>query len=215
MWQKVKSLFAGDSADAAPLNIRSDQTVLQYMNDTGRVSLQTLERAAATMDVVTFEQFLCGPILVGAGVREGRILDRSAMAEPTTRKKTQLFIPRALIESAFKNSDSLRRALYPIIPRSQTTASGRMVTLEIGRVAAGNEIVVPDFAVSQKHARIRIQGKRYEIEDLRSTNGTQVNGSRISGVVKLREGDKVQFGRYEFDFTSPPALYALLAPHDE
>ena len=63
----------------------------------------------------------------------------------------------------------------------------------IGR-APGCGISLPDNAVSQLHARLfRRDGKLY-VEDLGSTNGTWVNGGRVSGPQALRRGDRVQVG---------------------
>jgi pSer/pThr/pTyr-binding forkhead associated (FHA) protein len=48
--------------------------------------------------------------------------------------------------------------------------------------------------VSRRHARIAWNGTEYVVEDLGSTNGTFVNGERISGPRALRSGDLVQLG---------------------
>jgi predicted component of type VI protein secretion system len=66
--------------------------------------------------------------------------------------------------------------------------------LTVGR-AAGCAIVVPDDTyVSQVHARVYEQQGDAWVEDLGSTNGTFVNGERLAGPVRLRKGDRVQFG---------------------
>jgi hypothetical protein len=48
--------------------------------------------------------------------------------------------------------------------------------------------------VSRRHARIAWSGTGYVVEDLGSTNGTFVNGERISGPRVLRSGDLLQLG---------------------
>jgi ABC transport system ATP-binding/permease protein len=50
--------------------------------------------------------------------------------------------------------------------------------LRIGR-AAENDVVVPDLSVSRFHAELRRAGHGFEIVDLRSHNGTYVNGQRV------------------------------------
>jgi predicted component of type VI protein secretion system len=46
--------------------------------------------------------------------------------------------------------------------------------------------------VSRTHARIRIQGSQYLIEDVGSKNGVFVNGQRVAGPRPLEDGDRIQ-----------------------
>lgn len=63
----------------------------------------------------------------------------------------------------------------------------------IGRdINADYVIGIPE--VSRRHARLRQEAGGYVIEDLGSTNGTFVNGQRISGPYRLRSGDTIQLG---------------------
>jgi DNA-binding response OmpR family regulator len=55
-----------------------------------------------------------------------------------------------------------------------------------------NDIVIDDRWVSRHHARVRRQEEQYLVEDLRSKNGTLVNGQRIAGPTGLTDGDEVQ-----------------------
>jgi hypothetical protein len=57
-----------------------------------------------------------------------------------------------------------------------------------------NAIVISDPEVSRKHARLRRTEAGYTIEDLGSTNGTFVNGARITRAVPLADGDRVSLG---------------------
>src|SRR5512147_2377497 len=60
----------------------------------------------------------------------------------------------------------------------------------IGR-EAGAEIVIEDAQVSRRHAQLTRQGTSYVIEDIGSTNGTYVNGKRVTAPVLLSDGDMV------------------------
>ncbi len=60
----------------------------------------------------------------------------------------------------------------------------------IGR-EAGNDIVVEDPQVSRRHAQLTRQGSAYLIEDMGSTNGTYVNGKRVTAPVLLSNSDLV------------------------
>ena len=62
----------------------------------------------------------------------------------------------------------------------------------IGRAPA-SDLVLDDPSVSRYHARIEIQGKRVDVRDLDSTNGTRVNGRQVS-VSPLEAGDQLAFG---------------------
>jgi len=79
------------------------------------------------------------------------------------------------------------------------TRSLRGLHVEIlGPVVVGrspsSDIVVDEPYVSATHARFTIQGPALVLEDLKSTNGTMVNGHLIDQPVTLRDGDEVQIG---------------------
>ncbi|MBI5564710.1 MAG: FHA domain-containing protein [Chloroflexi bacterium] len=62
--------------------------------------------------------------------------------------------------------------------------------LTLGR-EAGNDLVVEDPQISRRHSRLTRQGNSYLLEDLGSTNGTFVNGSRVTTPVLLANGDLI------------------------
>ncbi len=57
-----------------------------------------------------------------------------------------------------------------------------------------NDIVINDREASRHHLRLVRSGDSITIEDLGSTNGTFVNGKRLSGVTPLQNGDMVGLG---------------------
>jgi hypothetical protein len=65
--------------------------------------------------------------------------------------------------------------------------------LVVGR-APGADIVIGEEYVSGRHARFSPHEEQLIIEDLGSTNGTQVNGHAIDEACNLADGDKVQIG---------------------
>jgi predicted Ser/Thr protein kinase len=66
--------------------------------------------------------------------------------------------------------------------------------------------------VSWKHARIELEAKEAYLTDLQSTNGTYLNGQRLTGRAVLRNGDQIGLGQagpklqvMELDLTAAPA----------
>ena len=64
------------------------------------------------------------------------------------------------------------------------------------------QIVINNNTVSKDHAIIEFdEDYNCTIKDLNSSNGTYVNGEKLkTSPMKLRTGDKIQFGKYEIDF---------------
>ena len=62
-----------------------------------------------------------------------------------------------------------------------------------------NDIVIENLAVSGEHAVIILADGKVSIEDLRSTNGTYVNGRAIQRQ-PLLNGDLLDIGRYKIRF---------------
>jgi pSer/pThr/pTyr-binding forkhead associated (FHA) protein len=63
-----------------------------------------------------------------------------------------------------------------------------------------SDLVLADPHVSLAHARIKRRQGAVLLEDLGSTNGTFVNGERLSTARALRHGDEVSFGMIETRF---------------
>jgi pSer/pThr/pTyr-binding forkhead associated (FHA) protein len=59
--------------------------------------------------------------------------------------------------------------------------------------AADNTVVVVDRRVSRRHALLKRRGKDLILTDLRSTNGTQVNGQTVR-TATIRDGDHILLG---------------------
>ncbi len=51
-----------------------------------------------------------------------------------------------------------------------------------------------DLQVSGRHATLELQNNAYVLQDLDSTNGTFINGSRVRGRQVLADKDRIQFG---------------------
>ncbi len=84
-----------------------------------------------------------------------------------------------------------------IFDRAGNRQSHRLAQPEIsiGRVA-GNDIVLGDANVSKFHAKLSVDDDRVTVIDLRSTNGTFINGSRLTGTAPIASSDLIQIADY-------------------
>ena len=73
-----------------------------------------------------------------------------------------------------------------------------------------NDVVIDNLAVSGEHAVLQIEADEVYLEDLNSTNGTYVNG-KIVRKQRLRDGDMVEFGKYQLKFVKAAPLESVLS----
>ena len=107
---------------------------------------------------------------------------------------------------------SVDRESFPGFQRSEGTTTMHKLLIEddegktvavplireeitVGRTD-GNTIRLTEQNVSRKHARLTLRGGVLRIEDLGSYNGTSLNGSALSGVATLKDGDVILIGDY-------------------
>lgn len=83
------------------------------------------------------------------------------------------------------------------------SGDGRVYPLSIGSTVIGRgdqaNLRLPDVGISRRHARIDFDGAQVVLTDLGSTNGTMVNGQRVSAV-GLNPGDMIQIGTTTLSF---------------
>lgn len=110
-------------------------------------------------------------------------VDRAAVAaapEPMERQKT-------LVGSL--TPDDASGSVFPLLDSECV----------IGR-APENGISIPDGSVSSRHARIIRNADGFVIEDLKSRNGTFVNGEKVEQPRLLADGDVVRVGKIIMTF---------------
>ena len=104
-------------------------------------------------------------------------------------------------------------SLDPLLPTAQLTVEpgGQSFPLQDDRTIVGRvptcAVVLPDHLVSRQHAEIRRESFGYIVSDLGSSNGTFVNGQRLSADESrpLRDGDTLRLGSSELQFHDPSA----------
>ncbi|RMF81212.1 MAG: FHA domain-containing protein [Chloroflexi bacterium] len=78
-------------------------------------------------------------------------------------------------------------------------------TYTIGRDLA-NDIVIQDPEVSRRHVKMQKKPQGYLIEDVGSTNGTWLNGTRLSVAEQLHPGDIIKLGaQVRLHYTMQPS----------
>jgi pilus assembly protein CpaF len=81
----------------------------------------------------------------------------------------------------------------------------------IGRVQ-GNDIILPKGNVSKRHSRIVLKEDKFIIVDLKSTNGTYVNGRKITSPMVVKSTDKIYIGDFIMTIQEPGGQAAAEAP---
>ena len=108
-----------------------------------------------------------------------------------------------------------RQVKPPRAPKGRRGSVGRLVVIEpkarrgaafataeeitVGRATTCTIGMPDDTFVSQLHARLFRDAGSVVIEDLGSTNGTYLNGKRLSAPERLTKGDRVQIGSTVFE----------------
>jgi hypothetical protein len=85
-----------------------------------------------------------------------------------------------------------KRTLIGRLPREITTSSCI--------------IVINHPSIGRDHATIKYQNNGYWVCDSGTVNGTYINGERLHDTIQLQNGDKIRFGRFEFDAKLPSAV---------
>lgn len=93
-----------------------------------------------------------------------------------------------------------------IVQSSPTNFRREITEILLGR-SPNCDIPVDDPGVSSKHARIFVDNNKIYVEDLRSLNGTFVNGRRISSRIPLRQGDQINLGNYSVNMNNASIAY--------
>jgi len=101
------------------------------------------------------------------------------------------------IEARLREGDGGAGAGSLVLPSGDRFVLGETI-VSIGRLPEST-LVLEDPNVSRQHAEIRPSGNGFVLADLGSTNGSKVNGIKVSERV-LQDGDELTFGATTFRF---------------
>jgi pSer/pThr/pTyr-binding forkhead associated (FHA) protein len=86
-------------------------------------------------------------------------------------------------------------------------SAGRAISLKNGRILIGRaeecDVRPLGEEVSRRHCLILVEGEAVTVEDLKSRNGTYVNGERIPAKTTVKNGDIVRVGPLELKVSLP------------
>jgi len=127
------------------------------------------------------------------GLRERLSLLRMAVTGGPGPNTRLLRAPRAHV--------SHPQPILPPLPLPLPPQHDRRFT--IGRAMAC-DFTLADLSVSRWHARLYRDDDQWLLSDLGSTNGTRLNGWRVTTGVPVKPGDHVSFGSISFVITDRP-----------
>ena len=149
----------------------------------GRLSQDTFLRRMELALVARQSEELAA-LVADLGVRE----DREA---PWARRLFGWVGRAAAVSTGVKRAWTVEKLPRLLLPHPSAQV------LRIGR-DPGNGLRLTHETVSRVHAELSFQGGAWVLRDLGSTNGTTVNGQRVTGSAVVREGDQIGFGRMDF-----------------
>ncbi|MGD0376705.1 MAG: DUF6519 domain-containing protein [Streptosporangiaceae bacterium] len=141
-----------------------------------------------------------------------READATSEPEPKAVSEPE---PKAVSEPEARAATAATQ-IMPAVPAEPTLRlrvtnsadDGKSFDLQPGESTIGREegstIQLQDLGVSHNHALLRVSGDNATIEDLRSTNGTRVNGELIDRQTPLAPGDQIDLGGVELAVEQHP-----------
>jgi pSer/pThr/pTyr-binding forkhead associated (FHA) protein len=107
--------------------------------------------------------------------------------------------PGAAAAAGLGGGTAQRRSVRLVVQRSPSLEEGgefplNSAPLTVGRGGQNDLVLDGDEFASARHARIEVRGDGVWVQDLESTNGTFVNGSRVAGAQRLDTGDVLRVG---------------------
>ena len=138
-----------------------------------------------------FDQYPASSVIIGLGILG--LLD-----EYQSAKDGQTLRFSAGEGDEYIRSAALADRVWFLVKKPQNRQQIRIV---LGRTAE-SDVTVPELSISTEHCAFTASPFGLRITDLGSTNGTIVDGQRLSKgqTGQLRSGSKIILGRFEFEY---------------
>lgn len=128
-----------------------------------------------------------------------RVIRSAGREQQAPSQDSMILTPAAAAAAGLRRGAPARRSVRLVVQRSPSLEEGNEFPLNSAPVTVGrggqNDLVLDgDEFASARHARIELRGDGLWVQDLDSTNGTYVNGSRVAGAQRLGAGDVLRVG---------------------
>jgi pSer/pThr/pTyr-binding forkhead associated (FHA) protein len=130
----------------------------------------------------------------------------SASKEVRTPQESMIITPGQAAAAGLRPSTPAARGRLVVVD-SPTLEQGAVVAVDSTEITFGrggqNTVALDgDEFASAEHARIEARSDGLWVEDLGSTNGTFVNGARVTSARKLNDGDLLRVGQTDLRVAS-------------
>ena len=124
---------------------------------------------------------------------------RSAGRERQAPSQDSMILTPGAARAAGLRAAAPARSARLVVQRSPSLSEGAEFQLNsapvtVGRAAQNDLVLEGDEFASARHARIEARGDGVWVQDLDSTNGTYVNGTRVVGAQRMDAGDVLRVG---------------------
>jgi len=127
-----------------------------------------------------------------------RVIRSAGSERQEPSQDSMILTPAAAAAAGLRRGAPARRSVL-VVQRSPSLEEGGEFPLNsapvtVGRGAQNDLVLSGDEFASARHVRIEVRGDGVWVQDLDSTNGTYVNGSRVTGAQRLDAGDVLRVG---------------------
>ncbi len=128
-----------------------------------------------------------------------RVIRTAGREKQEPSQDSMILTPAAAAAAGLGRGTPTRKSVRLIVRRSPSLDEGAAFALNaapltLGRGGQNDLVLEGDEFASSRHARIEVRGDGAWVQDLESTNGTFVNGSRVAGAQRLGAGDVLRVG---------------------
>ncbi|MDR3686744.1 MAG: DUF3662 domain-containing protein [Coriobacteriia bacterium] len=187
--ERVPASFAGVAAAGMPLSappFTAEPT--PRAEPVAPVAAGVFDAAGIDFDLTPGAASAAAGAIAGAAAMAAGVDVAAAPSTPAEANPTELLTPTPPLATV-----TVKGVDHDVVLTGDRAVVGRLATCEIS---------LTDVNVSREHAAFEREGMGWAIRDLGSTNGTMVNGTKITRQ-RLRDGDMIVIGITELIYHEP------------